>query len=397
MRAFIVGGMVRDLILGRASTDLDITVEGDAVKVARDYAAAVGGRVKGVTRFKTCKVEGGPAGVVDFASTRTEIYRRPGALPEVEILPHIIIDLERRDFAINAMAVQLTSRREGILLDPFGGWGDLERGWLTVLHPESFTDDPTRILRGVRFAARYGYRFEKHTLGFLKACVRAGCMKTVSGKRLRRELELIFAEENAPAGIRLLDGHGLLGAIDRDLALGRVKRRRLAAAARDLAGFLDAAGECGFDPSVYWFGFLFMGVEPDRARRLARYFNLDRRFTAAVRYMYPGLFDDWVMLRSLGPRDAFEASRLLRPLPPEPLALLYFASDRREKNIIESYIARWRHVAPRLKGADLVALGMKPGPAVGKMLDEILRLKLGGELRTRHSEIAFARRHIGAI
>jgi tRNA nucleotidyltransferase (CCA-adding enzyme) len=391
MSAFIVGGMVRDLILRRPS------IEGNAVKVARDYAKAVGGRVKGVTRFGTCKVEGGPAGAVDFASTRTETYRRPGALPDVEVFPHIIVDLERRDFAVNAMAIQLSASTHGVLLDPFDGWGDVERGHLTVLHPESFTDDPTRVLRGVRFAARYGYRFEKHTRGWLEACVSGGSMKTVSGKRIRRELELIFAEEDAIGGMRLLDTYGVLEGIDRDLALGPAKRQRLAAAGRALSRFTGLTGGAEFDPRVYWFGYLFMGVEPGAITRLIRYFNLDKRFGATCRYMYPGLFDDWMALRLMDPPYAFEATGLLRALPPESLALLYFASDRRERGIIESYVKRWRHVKPLLTGADLIELGMKPGPAVGEMLDEILEAKLLGGLGTRRSELAFVARQLKAI
>jgi tRNA nucleotidyltransferase/poly(A) polymerase len=222
-------------------------------------------------------------------------------------------------------------------------------------------------------------------------------MKTVSGKRIRRELELIFAEHDAAGGMRLLDTCGVLQGIDRDLALGPVKRRRLAAAGRALNRFTGLAGEAGFDPRVYWFGYLFMGIESAAVKRLIRYFNLDKRFAATCRYMYPGLFDDWVALRLIDPPFACEATGLLRALPLESLALLYFSSDRRERGIIESYLKRWRDVKPLLTGDDLVKLGMKPGRAVGELLEEILEAKLLGGLGNKRAETAFVREHLKAI
>ncbi len=394
MNAYIVGGMVRDLILGRPGTDVDITIEGDAIRVARDYAKAVGGRVKGVTRFGTCKVMGGPAGSVDFASTRTERYRRPGALPDIKVYPQIIVDLERRDFAINAMAIQLSSGAYGVLLDPFGGWGDLERGRLTVLHPESFSDDPTRALRGIRFAARYGFRFERHTLGFLKACVADGCMQTISGKRVRRELELIFTEDEVVAGIRLLERLAILRTIATSLGFDAKKMSRLATADRDGRRFCEWAGPGGFDPRTYWFGYLFMG-QRSVATRLAVYLNLDRRTRRICIWAARDLGGKAKQLSKLKPPYAYEATRLLAALPPESLALLYTASGRRGRGIIETYVKTWRHVKPALTGADLVRLGMKPGPGVGKMLEDILELKFRGELPTRRAEEAFVRGRTG--
>ena len=391
MCAFLVGGTVRDIFLGYPVTDIDIAVMGDAVSVARDYARSVGGALKALTAFGTCKVEGGPVGVVDFAATRMEKYRRPGALPNVELFPHIIADLERRDFAINAMALCLSPGYYGELTDPFGGREDVFKKQLAVLHPGSFTDDPTRMLRGVRFAARYGYCFEKHTLRFLRDCIRRGCLGTVSGKRVRRELELIFSEESAPTAIRMLLDLGILGSMGGNLKTGAGVSRLLPAAVRTRGRFSEWAGEA-FDSTRFWFAYLFVGTKPSVARRLAAGFNLDRRTKEVSLWAGRDLCQTEKRLSRLKPPYAHAATRLFAGLPLEALALLYAGAGRKERDTIRKYVMTWRKVKPGLKGADLVALGMKPGPAVGRMLDEILELKLRGRLPTRRSELAFARK-----
>jgi tRNA nucleotidyltransferase (CCA-adding enzyme) len=394
MSAFIVGGMVRDILLEYPSTDLDVTVEGDAVKVARDYARSVGGSVRGVTRFGTCKVEGGPAGVVDFAATRTETYPRPGALPDVKKCPDIILDLERRDFAVNAMAVSLSTGSYGLLIDPFDGLGDIERRQLAVLHPESFQDDPTRILRGVRFAARYGYGFEKHTLGFLRQCVAKGCMQTISGKRVRRELELVFCEEKVVKAIRLLEKHAFLRTIAKSLSFGAGKVKRLAAVDRVARRFCGWAESEEFDFATYWFGYLFAG-QKSAAERLAGYLNLDRKSRSVCHWAALEMDAAYRDLSGLKPSSPHGVRGLLNALPLESLALLYAFSGRRERGLIERFVTDWRHVEPVLTGADIVKLGIRQGPAVGRMLDKILELKLLGRLPTRRSEVAFVKREAG--
>jgi tRNA nucleotidyltransferase (CCA-adding enzyme) len=395
MSAYIVGGMVRDIILKRPSTDLDITVEGDAVKVAGDYARAVGGMVKSVTKFGTCKVHGGPAGVVDFAATRTETYSRPGALPDVRPCPNIVRDLERRDFAVNAMAMSLSRKCCGVVLDPFDGWGDIKRKQLAVLHPESFSDDPTRILRGIRLAARYGYHFEKHTLGFLKQCVSGDCMLTISGKRVRRELQLIFAENEVVRGIRLLERYGVLRDIADVLGFGKEKVRRLTAVDRARQRIQEWAGGDDFDPGAFWFAYLCTGQKRSAVTRLAGYLNLDRRMKRACIWAACDLTGTVKRLSGLKPPIACEATGVLENLPVEWLALLYAASGKKGRGMIESFLKRWRHVKPILSGADLVALGIDPGPEVGEMLDRILSLKLEGKLPNRRSEAAFVKREAG--
>ena len=392
---FIVGGMVRDIVLGYPTTDFDVTVEGDAVSVARDYAREVGGAVKGITGFGTCKVSGGPLGVVDFASTRTETYRRPGALPDVKRVPDIIADLDRRDFALNAMAVHLSTCHYGEIIDPFGGWGDIKRKQLTALHPGSFSEDPTRILRGVRFAVRYGYHFERYTLGFLTKCVAGGCLQTVSGKRVRRELELIFSEPEAAAGIRLMAHYGILESIDRSLRIDAGKRRFLAAAGRAQGRFREWMGAEGFDPRVFWFGYMCVGLRQKDAARLVTYFNLDRKVKQTCLWVSGDLGGTKARLSKLRPPYAYKVTRLLKNLPLESLALLYGAAGAKGRKLIKTYVTTWRNVTPAVSGVDLARLGIKEGPAVGRLLERIHELKLLGKLPDKRAELSFARKHAG--
>jgi tRNA nucleotidyltransferase (CCA-adding enzyme) len=201
-RAYLVGGAVRDLLLGMDHPDLDVAVEGDAPELAR----RLGADATAHERFSTARLD--LDGVqVDLASTRAERYPHPGALPEVEPAS-LDRDLARRDFTINAMAVPLVGEPE--LIDPYDGLGDLREGVLRILHPDSFVDDPTRALRAARYAARLGFEVEPATFELLTAAD----LGTVSGDRVEAELRRVAAEQRAPAAFELLAQWGLAG-IDR--------------------------------------------------------------------------------------------------------------------------------------------------------------------------------------
>ncbi|MFH1484996.1 MAG: CCA tRNA nucleotidyltransferase, partial [Chloroflexota bacterium] len=190
-RLYLVGGTVRDLLLGRTTLDLDMVVEGDAMVLAETLAARVGGRLTIHRRFGTAKWKWGDV-VIDLATSRSESYARPGALPTVRS-GSIGEDLGRRDFTVNALAAHLSPDRFGELIDPCGGLSDLEQGLIRVLHDGSFIDDATRILRAVRYEQRLDFRLEPKTENLVRKDVRL--LDTISGDRLRHELELVFREE----------------------------------------------------------------------------------------------------------------------------------------------------------------------------------------------------------
>ena len=192
--AYLVGGFVRDLILRRKNYDLDITVEGPGIDFAQAFARKAGGRLVSHRRFGTATVFLPARHKIDFATTRKERYPQPAALPEVSA-GTLDDDLFRRDFAINTLAIGLSAPRFGRLIDRFHGCDDIRDGLVRVLHDLSFIDDPTRILRCVRFEQRFGFSIEHHTLDLLKEASRSGSLSRVNPHRLRDELILILKEE----------------------------------------------------------------------------------------------------------------------------------------------------------------------------------------------------------
>jgi len=332
---YLVGGAVRDLLLGRGRADIDVVVEGDAGALA----ARLGAGAVEHERFATAKVEL-DGHEVDVAAARAETYPYPGALPEVVPAAGIEADLGRRDFTINAMAIPLVEEPE--LIDPHGGRGDLELGLLRVLHPNSFVDDPTRALRAARYAARFGFALEPATAELL----RATDLATVSADRRQAELLRLAAEATAPTALALLVEWGVIEPRQGGVALAARAAELLAAPPWEdvaprpralLAAVLGpAAGE--YDLATAEPG------RPSRAVELAR------------------------------GRDAVELV-LARALGAEWL---------------DDYVERWRSVELEIDGADLIAAGVPQGPALGRGLAAALSAKLDGEAKTRAQELAIA-------
>jgi tRNA nucleotidyltransferase (CCA-adding enzyme) len=336
-RAFLVGGAVRDLLLGESHPDLDVAIEGDAPEVAR----RLGADPVAHERFATATVD--LDGVrVDLASTRAERYPVPGALPQVEPAP-LERDLSRRDFTVNAMAVPLAGEPE--LIDPHDGLADLSAGLLSVLHPNSFVDDPTRALRAARYAARLGFEVEPATFELLAAAD----LGTVSNDRVEAELRRIAAEPRAPAAFELLAQWGLAG-IDRGVG-ARLVALRAVLAEPGWSEMVDAAD------AVYSMG------APD-----------------------PQLEAGAVRLSSATPRRPSEGSRLARGRAPVELAAARVAGA----SWLDDYVREWRHVKLEIDGADLIAAGVAEGPAVGRGLTAALDAKLDGEVTTREDELRVA-------
>ncbi len=332
---YVVGGAVRDLLLGRGRADLDVVVEGDAAALA----ARLGAEPVAHDRFATAKVvlDGHQ---LDLASARTETYPHPGALPEVSPAAGIEADLGRRDFTLNAMAIPLDG--EPRLIDPHGGQADLGAGVLRVLHRGSFADDPTRAIRAARYAARFGFELEPETAALL----RAADLGTVSADRRQAELLRLAGEGTGPRGLALLGEWGLIQPREGGIELAARVAGLLASppwsevaprAPAVLAAALGPAGEEGTlaeaDPE-----------RPSRAVELAR------------------------------GRDPVELV-LARALGAEWL---------------EEYLSTWRSVELEIDGSDLVVAGVPEGPAVGLGLRAALRRKLDGEIAGRDQELATA-------
>jgi tRNA nucleotidyltransferase (CCA-adding enzyme) len=344
---YLVGGAVRDLILGRGRADIDLVVEGDPAALTAALGAEL---VAGHSRFGTMKIDWNGE-EIDLAASRRESYARPGALPTVELGAPIRTDLARRDFTVNAMAIPLADPEE--LLDPYDGRQDLRGGLLRVIHDGSFVDDPTRAIRAARYASRFGFGIEPRTRELLVATD----LDSVTPERRAEELRRLAAEGRGVRGLELLAGWGLVEPrpggesfalareVDRLLArpewAGEVDRPEAILAA---AGVLDPAQIPGRVDAV------------DRAEQLA----------------------------AANPTRPSEGAALARGVDPLVLVLA------RAKGAVwlDDWL-RWRTVELEIGGADLTAAGLA-GPAIGRGLDAALVAKLDGEAPTRADELRVA-------
>ncbi len=385
---YLVGGAVRDLVMGEAHFDVDVAVEGDGIAFGEKLARALGGRAIPHEKFGTAVVVYGDRQRVDVATARTEFYDSPAALPAVE-QASIRQDLYRRDFTVNAMAVSLRGEDFGRLVDPFGGLADLERGVLRVLHNLSFIDDPTRIFRAIRYENRYGFQMDGHTLGLARACVEMDLVGELSSARLRDELQALLDEESIGDSIQRLAELGIDRSIHPHLAADE-EAVRLVERTDELRGryALDVprwrlrlavlARRLPPDELYDWFGRL-------RLRRR----DADRIADAVT------VADRLVELLNASDEPAGIRS-LIEPHDPDGALLALSVATGEAKTRLELYFEELRDVELEISGADLRELGVDESPQVGEILSQILRRKLNGELGGRADELDAAKELIEA-
>jgi len=368
---YIVGGAVRDLLLGSDVVDIDLAVEADGPRTARELAERLGGDVIPHDRFGTATVRA-PAIEFDIAATRSETYAEPGALPNVRPAD-LATDLGRRDFAINAMAAALQGDELGHLLDPQGGAADLEIRTVRILHDRSFIDDPTRLLRAIRYEVRLDFRMDEPTEELAREAIRRGAPSTVSGSRIRDELLDLLREHAAPRGVERMGELGLLEALDPGLH----------ANAELVASAQLGAGETGADPALAALAAL-ASPDPPSAWIDTLGLRADAR-DAVVRAAQkaPQLAE---LVRLDLPPSAIHS--LLHCEHPETLALtLAYGAPG---GPILRYLAELQGVRLEITGRDLIAAGVPESPLLGIVLGETLKRKLDGELADRDAELRYA-------
>jgi tRNA nucleotidyltransferase (CCA-adding enzyme) len=379
---FIVGGFVRDLILGQPAGDFDLVVEGDAVALARRVAAALGGRIVSHPRFGTAKWKlppNAPLRHLDFVSARTEFYAHPSALPEVEHA-NIKLDLHRRDFTINTLALCLDRSRFGDVLDFWGGQHDLQDGVIRVLHSISFVDDATRMLRAVRFEQRFDFRIEPRTAELIGHAL--PLLKRVSGDRLRHELDLILAEAEPARHLARLSQLGILSSIQPALSAdGELARR---------AALLKAHAGAAQDPRAsLWTAWLTTLPAASLDSVIVR-LNLPARLADMLRQV-AGLLHTF---QALNPGQSFgELHQALAAYDSESLDLaVALCGDAALQARLRAYTVRNTASKPVTTGEDLKALGLPPGPRYGRLLGRLRRAYLDGEIDSPEAERALLAR-----
>jgi tRNA nucleotidyltransferase (CCA-adding enzyme) len=403
---YLVGGFVRDLMLGQPSVDFDLVVEGDAIGLAESLARTHGGRVSSHARFGTAKwrldpsdprlasalgcpladLPGLPASL-DLVAARTEFYAHPTALPSVQ-RGSIKLDLHRRDFTINTLALRLDGVHFGQLLDPWGGGRDLQQRKIRVLHSISFVDDPTRLLRAARLEQRLGFEIEPRTLELMHQAL--PLLDRVSGERIRNELELVFGEARSPAILRRLHDLGLLAAIASGLVWDAWLEER----------FGEASGlrlpqawqlELHRGPEALLYALWLLRTMPDEADRIAERLRFPQWMRRAVRHAqtagsHPALHDP-----ASRPSQIVDA---LEGAAPEALVAAWLGApaDSTARRAIDSYLSTWRRTAPQMTGEDLRRIGVPPGPLYRQVLTRLREARLDGLVSTREDEERFLHR-----
>jgi tRNA nucleotidyltransferase (CCA-adding enzyme) len=389
--AYLVGGSVRDLLLGQANLDIDLVIEGDGIRFAKELGEKLKGKLRSHHRFGTANIRTESLRL-DVATARTEYYESPAALPKVE-MSSIKKDLYRRDFTINTLAIKLNVRDFGQLIDFFGGQRDLREKTIRVLHNLSFVEDPTRAFRAVRFAERFGFKLSRHTENLIKSAIQMDLFGRLSGSRLFEELTLAFKETNPVRTLKRLSSYGLLAVIHKDLAFDEKLETMLSSLYETLA----------------WYDLLYLDEKVDRGilYLAALLSNLDETQRAgALGRLAPPQQTKEIILTSIT-----EATGILGKLPLQDPAQAYHllsgrsiemilfamarSKDDRKKRQISQFLVELRKVKPLLRGGDLKKFGIAEGPLYSKIFRELLDERLRGKIRTVEDEKKFVSERYG--
>ncbi|MFA9462272.1 CBS domain-containing protein [Thiohalorhabdus methylotrophus] len=388
-RAFLVGGLVRDIILHRRNTDVDVVVEGAAIDLGNRFAREYGWHLHAHQRFGTAVLLGPEGERIDLATSRIEHYPYPAALPEVEA-GSIKADLFRRDFTINALAVELDGTRFGRLLDLFGGLQDIRQGTIRVLHSLSFVEDPTRILRAARFEAELAFQIDAQSLRLIRNAVDLELPARLSGHRLFRELRYLLEAGGAVEGVRRLAGLGMLRFVhpaleaERDGAVERVE------AGRDVLDWYRLLFR--EEAPVRWkvlLTLLLWKLPPEELGDALTGFEVRSRDAHRITgdRRRADRFEQAVIggaVRGEDPAGVFE--HLERISLEIVLALMAVTGHAGVREAISHYIQHLRGIRGALSGSDLIELGVPQGPEVGRWLERLVRARVRGEVNSAEEE-----------
>lgn len=392
MRVYLVGGFVRDLILGVKNLDVDIVVEGSGIKFAEEFSSALKAKITRHRRFGTATVGLSHNLKIDIATAREECYPEPACLPLVKS-GRLKDDLRRRDFSINAMSISLNSDDFGGLIDFFHGLNDLRGKKIRVLHGQSFIDDPTRILRAVRFEKRYNFRIEAHTLKALKDAAALKMLERVQPQRLRDELILSLKEPSCLKQIRRLKELTGFGFISPGLSLSKKNYALLEALEGQIKWFRKAySRRRQLDAWLIYFLGLVDSPGLSEVKSICKRYAFSRGEEKRILSFKKA---NHAFIRRLGAKEIKPARifSLLEPLSYEViLALKAKHKAPLIQKRIEDFFEIYNGMRLSIRGADLRRLGVMPGPYYRKIFSRVMNAKLNGEIRTAEEEIGLMKR-----
>ncbi len=400
-RAFLVGGPVRDFLLNsryQSKMDLDIAVENKYEKIGRDLSKWLDAKVISYPQFMTMTLQLKDGSHIDIAQTRKEYYPQPGALPKVSVAS-IEEDLKRRDFTINAMAIEITKKPPHPIIDPFNGREDLQVKLIRILHPISFIDDPTRIFRALRFATRLGFKIETNTKMLMKKVIKSNLLCLLSGERVLYEIKMIMMERKSLQIIKSLQDFGIINKIFcvklsnsprtypyRDRIYHQnwskdinslehrcggtffLEHRKLTNTYSKLIHFFS------YIPESFWTKYPLFKETMESARAIKK-FSAHRT----------------KLIKANKPSKIYQ---ILKPIPNSALEILSLLEKRPITDKIKSYLTKYSKNKIFTTGETLKALKIPPGPKYSKIMNEILYQKLDGNIKNKIDEIKYIKKNI---
>lgn len=390
--AYLVGGCLRDLILGVKNFDLDITVEGEGILFAQKLAKKLKSELIVHQRFRTATLILPDCLKVDVATTRQESYPHSAALPVVSS-GSLKEDLKRRDFTINALALSLALDKEQEIIDPFGGQDDLALKRIRILHNLSFKDDPTRIFRAVRFSQRFDFKIEPKTLFLLKQAIKDGLLDKVNPHRMRDELVIMLKEQDPLRPLKVLGDLGGLSFISTKLKIGKSTAVLFKSIAKQIAWFVkNFPSRRPLDGWLVYFAGLLAPLTLAQIKMIIEKLGLPKGDQKRLISYYQGR-DKLISALSKKHLLPEEVYSLLEPLSYE--AIILFRATSGNKNL-RKYSADFLEIYSGMRlcvgGNDLGRLGVIPGPAYKKIFAKLLAAKLNGQVKGRFRELALIRK-----
>lgn len=392
--AYVIGGFVRDIFLRQENLDIDIVVEGDAIQFAEVFARNHPGvRVKPHRKFNTARIVMPDEFKLDVTTARLEYYEYPGALPVVE-KGSLSLDLYRRDFTVNTLAVALNEKNFGTVIDYFRGMKDLKDGFIRVLHNLSFVEDPTRVFRAIRFEKRFGFRIGKLTLSLIQNAVRHNVFEKLSGKRLLGEVRLILQEEDPLPAIERMAEFDLLKFLHPRISFGKRSMALMARIkkVRDWYDLTYLQGE--YDPWLIYFIGLLDGLDIQEMTEAADRLIPKKRERIIMIEEKP-----WAdkALSWLARKKTIKNSDVymsLKSMSTETILFMMAKTNRDStKKMLAGYFTRLQFVKTELTGDDLKKMGFAPGPEFKEILNSVLEGRLNEELHSKEDELEFVRKN----
>ncbi len=376
-KVYMVGGIVRDIILGISNKDIDIVVEGEGIAFAMELNKELNGKKVVVhEKFKTAVVVVSSELKIDVATSRVEYYEYPTSLPSVDY-GSIREDMYRRDFTINTLAIEIDYQKFGELVDFFNGYRDIQNKEIRILHNLSFIEDPTRIIRAFRFASRYGFKIEEETERFLRDAVENGFLKKISWPRVKNEMKIILGDKNPQKALNYLEEYGVLRNIHHNIKL----TERMVSHLEELNAIEGMVRKLNLKKWIMVFLILMEDLKSDEMELVFNKFSFSQEFRKKFEY---GIRSREAILSKLKKADKnSEIYDILNGISLEVLVILYLEGKRSTREKIGGYIFNISKVHPIITGKDLIEMGYKPGPEFREILNRMLYRQLDSQNVTK--------------